>query len=197
MKRRAAAGLFVALVLVFPRHPAKAETFFFKGAPQDSVATALIIDQPQQLQRFFGRIETKDDVDYYTFAASKDMAISLSLEIPTGDTNFHPSITLFGPGLQKPNEDPVIEIGDANGAIVEEEPKQPTTRRDGFLLTSFFEGPYIKTTAPQDATYAIAVRAPDGSSGRYVLHVGTQDSWDWNNFFVNIWNTTRAILRMY
>lgn len=178
--------------------PAQAEWYFFKQTAQDSAETAVTIAQPTHAQRYFGRLDTKTDVDYFTFKVQKDMEVSLLLEIPTGDPDFHPTMTLFGPGLPKPTEDPSITIGESNGAVVAHEAdKDRDSVTDAFLLTSFFEGPQIKTTAPKDATYAIAIRSPDGSHGRYVLNVGTEDTWEWREVFPRLWGIVRAILRIY
>jgi len=143
-------------------------------------------------------LETKKDVDYFTFKASKGMRIFATLEVPVADEKFHPTLTLFGPGLNKPKEDPVIAIGDTNGAVVANEPANGRDSVwDTYLLTTFLIGPKLDLPAPEDATYGLAVRVPDGATGRYVLNVGTEDVWDWGDLIPRIWGVTRAILRIY
>jgi hypothetical protein len=189
----------VLFALSIPRS-ANAEWYWFKDAPQDSAETAQTVSQPTHAQRFFGRLESKNDVDYFSFSAKKDTRLDVQLEIPSGDPNFKPTLILFGPDLPKPASDPVIPIGETNGATVSSDTKDRTTRYDNYLFTSFLEGAHITQALPDDATYGIAIRSPDGNRGRYVLKIGGEDPWnwnDWNELFDRISGIFRAILRIY
>lgn len=192
-----AAALALVLGLSLPA-AAKAEWFWFKDAEQDSVETARIIRRPTHAQRFFGRLESKKDVDFFTMTVERDTPISVTLAVPASDLEFRPTLTIFGPGLPKPKEDPAIPIGDGNGAFIASDPKEERgSAFDGYLLTSFFEGIRIEFNAPKTATYALAVRTPDGNRGRYVLHVGTNDEWKWAEIPDRIYGIVRAALRLY
>ena len=176
---------------------ASAEMFRFKDVPQDSVATARIVDDVIPRQRFFGRLNTKDDVDYFTMTVKQGTKIDLLLETPVADGDFSPTLTLFGPGLPAPTEDPTIDIGDTNGAIVAHAADERDTRFDQFLLTTFDEGPTVTVDAPKTATYAIAIRDPKGGTGRYVLHLGTDASFRWDELWQGIVGTLKGLLRLY
>ena len=186
----------VLLALSIP-HSAHAEWYLFKETPQDSAETARIILRPMHAQRFFGRLESKNDVDYFSFTAKKDSKLELQLEIPSGDSDFKPTLVLFGPDLPKPTSDPVIPIGETNGAAIASDPNDRATRYDNYLFTSFYGGAQIAQTVPDDATYGVAVRTPDGKRGRYVLKIGGEDPWNWNELFDRIVGTMRAVLRIY
>lgn len=186
----------VLLALSVP-NDAQAEWLLFKEAPQDSVETARIIFRPTHAQRFFGRLESKNDFDYFSFTAKKDSKLELQLDIPSGDSDFKPTLVLFGPDLPKPTSDPVIQIGETNGATVAADPNDRATRYDNYLFTSFYRGAQIAQTVPSDATYGVAIRTPDGKRGRYVLKIGGEDLWNWNDLFDRIVGTMRAVLRIY
>lgn len=192
------AGLFALMIGLALPVAVRAEWYWFKDSEQDSVETARIIRQPAHAQRFFGRLESKKDADFYTMTVEQDTPISVVLAVPAADGTFRPTLTIFGPGLPKPKEDPVIPIGDGNGAFIASDPKKDReTAFDGYLLTSFFDGIRIEFNAPKTATYALAVRSPDGTRGRYVLRVGTKDEWKWSEIPDRIYGIVRAALRLY
>jgi hypothetical protein len=205
--RQRTALLFCCLLVLWfwpelfsPKHAplAKAEWYFFKSGAQDSSETARLIKKPTHAQRFFGRLGAKSDVDYFSFTADQGTKITLVLLSPVADPKFRPSLTVFGPGLPRPKQDPSIPIGDQNGAYVLAEDKVTrTTAYDQYLFTSFYEGPHLDFTVPQTATYGLAVRSPDGNTGRYVLKIGSEDSWNWNELIDRIFGVIQAILRLY
>ena len=64
-------------------------------------------------------------------------------------------------------------------------------------LTTWYLGPTVSMTAPQDGTYALAITSPDGKTGRYELQMGgtTDRSLDAYESFA--FGTVQAILRLY
>lgn len=189
---------FTALLALSPLRSANADVFRFKDAPQDTPETARVISDPGRAQRFFGRLDGKDDVDYFSITAEKDAAIALSLEVPSADKDFHPVLIFFGPGLPRPAEDPAIPIGDPNGAIVTREPEDNLVNRfDQFLFTTFLERARLEVTAPKQATYGIAVKEPAGVKGRYVLRIGSKDEFAWSELLGRMRGVLKAMLRMY
>lgn len=170
----------------------------FKERPLDTLETAEMICKPQLRRSEFGRLERTGDVDYFTFTLTKGMPFRVSVRTPTADKDFNPVLTLFGPGLPRPSEDPSIPIGDANGAIVNRVARDSRSASFDFpTLTTFYSGPKIEMTAPQDGTYALAVTTPDGNDGRYVLDIEgtTERTVDGTVSFLS--GTVRAILRLY
>ncbi|MFH1620853.1 MAG: hypothetical protein ABIB04_02090 [Patescibacteria group bacterium] len=177
---------------------AKAETFIFKNSAQDTVETARIIKDPQNAKKIFGRLETKDDVDYFTFKAEEGQEISVSLSVPAADQDFKPNLIIFGQDLPKSAIDPVISIGDTNGAYVLEFAKTKIqTSFNNFLLTSFNLGPRLEFSSPKQTSYGLAIRSPDGKTGRYLLKIGQKDTWLWNEILDRFFGVLQAILRLY
>ncbi len=192
-------ALALAAVILFAAAPLQthADMIWFKDAPQDSIATARVIQNVTRRQRFFGRLNKKGDVDYFTFHAKQGTLLHLSLETPAADGKFNPDLTLFGPGLPAPKEDPTINIGTTNGAIIAHTQTNRDHRYDQYLFTTFYEGPTITDTAPKNTTYAIAIRNPRGGVGRYVLHIGTRTSFRWDELLQEIVGMLKGLLRLY
>lgn len=186
-----------ALLLIISPIEARAELLWFKTTAYDSPETAKKIESVTRKQRFFGRLSSKDDVDYYSMTVDEKAKIEILLESPVSDGDFRPVIVLFGPGLSAPKEDPTIPIGETNGAIVGHAKEERERRFDQFLMTSYSTGPSISISAPRKATYGLAVRSPKGSTGRYVLHIGTENNFKWSELIQGIKGTLKGLLRMY
>ena len=194
------AAIFVSLCGLMLACPgaARAEFFHFKQDPQFTPEQAAVIADPSLAQRFFSRLEKCDDADYFSFTAEQGKEYDFYLDVPHGDPDLHPTLTLFGPGLPQPDEDPVILIGDQNGAIVAHEDKNGRTSNfDRATFTDFFLGPSIKFTAPKDATYGLAVRTPNGHAGRYVLRLAGKDEFSWTDLVTRLAAEIKALLRRY
>ena len=175
---------------------ANAESLIFKDTVQNTPEKAWVVRRPDVAFRYFGRLESKDAADYFSITLKKDQTIELGLETPTADGEFQPHLVFFGPGLSKPKEDPVIQIGEPNGAIVIK-----TETRESFFdrltLTNYYQGPTLTFVAPKDATYGLAVRSAKAETGRYIIRFKGNDGFDWSRFLDFILNVFRAILRMY
>lgn len=177
---------------------ARADWYWFKDAPHDEIAAARIITQPMRLQRFFGRLETRKDVDYYSLTLDADETFHASLFVPKADEEFKPALVFFGPDVPTMGGDPGISIGDGNGSIFAQNVKDNREAVfEDVLLTSFYGGTEIAFTAKKRGTYGIAIKSPDGERGRYMLRVGETDVWKWSELPTRIWGATKAILRLY
>lgn len=178
--------------------PAAADSLVFKQSAQDTPEKAWIVRRPNSAFRYFGRLEKKDAADYFSITLKKDQTLEVSLETPVADGGFRPSLVFFGPGISRPKEDPVIQIGEPNGAIVLREDKEPRDSSfDRLTLTSYYQGPTLKFVAPKDATYGLAIRTPKGDTGRYVLRFKGEYTFDWGGVVEFVVNAFRAILRRY
>lgn len=190
-------GISLIAVFVFPAM-VFADTLVFKSSVQDTPEKAWVIRKPDVAFRYLGRLEKKDSADYFSVTLKKDQKLEVSLETPTADGGFRPIMVFFGPGISQPKEDPVIQIGDPNGAIVLREDKETRDSYfDRLTLTSYNLGPSLKFIAPKDATYGLAVRSPKGDTGRYVLRFKGKDDFDWGNVVDFLVDALRAIFRRY
>lgn len=198
MKKFAYFILTALAALILVPEAASAESYSFKDSSQDSVETAKAIKDPQNKQKIFGRLESKNDVDYYTFSAEADEVVSITLLVPAADKDFAPSLIVFGPDLPKSDPDPVVPVGEGNGYYALDYPQNNVQKFfEDYLLTSFNQGPRLEFSSPKKSSYGLAVRSPNGNTGRYVLSVGQKDEWNWSEIFDKVVGILRAILRIY
>lgn len=194
--RAANAFAFAAvLALAYPL-AARAEVLRFQDVGNFSAETATVIKNPNLGQRLFGRLDSKDEVAYYSITAEKDTLVDLELDTLKSDGDFNPTLVFFGPGLAAPKEDPVILLGEGNGAIISRAEAR-IQYFDRTVLTSFMTGPRLKVALPEKATYAIAIRTPNGRTGRYALRLKGKDKFKWNELTDRLAAEFRAIFRMY
>jgi len=170
----------------------------FKERPLDTLESAYVIKHPQTRQAVFGRLDRKGDVDYFTFTVTRGTPIRFSVKTPVADKAFSPDLTLFGPGLPALTGSPIIPIGDMNGAVVGHVlTDKRTAAFDMPTLTTWYLGPTVAMTAPQDGTYALAITSPDGKTGRYALQMGGTPDRSMDAISSYAAGTIRAILRLY
>ncbi len=197
MFKRSIPLLLLAAVLLFPQ-AAKADWYWFKASAHDKIESARIISQPTRLQRFFGRLETRKDVDYFTLTLDQGEEFRANLFIPKADEEFRPTLVFFGPGIKTAGGDPEIAIGDGNGSVmVRNTNEEREARFEDVLLTSFYGDTEISFTAEKRGTYGLAIKSPDGERGRYMLRVGLKDEWKWSELPTRFWGATKAIFRLY
>ncbi|MFA5185490.1 MAG: hypothetical protein WC551_03305 [Patescibacteria group bacterium] len=188
-----ALGFILALTLP---NQARAEVLFFQDEENFSPEAAVAIRHPNLDQRRFGRLNSKDEVAYYSITAEKDTKIELELDTLKADGDFNPTLVFFGPGLAAPKEDPVITLGEGNGAIISRADGR-TTYFDRSVFTSFTTGPRLKIALPEKATFGVAIRTPNGRTGRYALRLKGKDDFKWSELTARLAAEFRAIFRMY
>ncbi len=198
MKRTIITAAIAFICLSCSVAPAQAKQLIFKSGSLDSPAEAYVIRHPTEATTFFGRLQSKDDVDYFSVTAEKGTALDISLDTVRNDGEFNPVLIFFGPDLSKPAEDPVIDLGSENGAIIGRvNVDDRTYYRDTYILTDFYSGPSIKIKLPKTATYGLAIRSPNGKLGRYRLDVHGEDKLALSDYPDYIFNLIKAIFRIY
>lgn len=196
---RVVAGTFLVLgSCILPVHAdiARAEVLFFQDTENYSPETARSIKKVKLDQRYFGRINTKDGIAYFSVTADQGTQFELELDTPKADNDFKPTMVFFGPGLAEPKEDAVVPLGEGNGAIVSRA-EDGGNYYDRSTFTRFNIGPRIKIALPMKATYAIAIRSPNGETGRFALKIKGRDDFKWGELTGRLAAQFRAIFRMY
>lgn len=170
----------------------------FKTANMDRIEQTLRLEDPTRLRSFYGRLESKGDVDYLTFTIDKPASLRLSLKNPVGDDGFLPSMVVFGPGLPKLVTTPPVPIGETNGAVVAasvREKQRPVF--EASELTTYLTGPTINTQLTEPGTYAITVYATGQEIGRYVLTIGDTPQTGFTEQLKRVPETVKVLLRLY
>ncbi|MDQ7814796.1 MAG: hypothetical protein RDU25_03270 [Patescibacteria group bacterium] len=193
------AVLLAALVYFYnTAEPALAKELIFKSGSLDTPAEAYVIRRPTSAATFFGRLQSKDDVDYFSFTADEGTSLKISLDTVKNDGEFNPIMIFFGPELPSPSEDAVIDLGSGNGAIVRRVvADERASFRDKFIFTDFYSGPTIEIELPKTATYGLAVKSPNGKLGRYALNIQGEDKLALADLPEYLYNIIKAIFRMY
>ncbi|MCY3979764.1 MAG: hypothetical protein OXG23_16815 [Chloroflexi bacterium] len=138
------------------------------------------VPDPTISYAYFGNIYPAGDLDFFSFEASAGQEILLSLSIPAIDdlAVFSPVMTLFGPGvageesaqlpetLRSSTEEgsQTIPLGDSPRYWFE-----PFGRRYYWNWEDYY------WTAPQSATYRVALWRPEEKIGRYSFVIGKRE----------------------
>ena len=126
---------------------------------------------------FYRQIETRAQVDTYTFEARSGENFHAGINIPavSGLENYGVSVALLGPGIPQVDQN-AIPIGYPEGfgaiifpTIVGEDFFEP------FTQTNYWGRQNIDFTLPESGTYYLLVWNPENKFGKYVLDTGTQE----------------------
>ena len=173
-------GRIVVLVLVLLTLsvlPAAAHQPFFEE--QDITATApWRVKDPTISTALYATLESRDDVDYYTFDGRKGQSILLEITIPqiAGQELFAPEMALLGPGLgasELPGR--VIVPAGFGQRLIPALTGPAQVFNEPFSRTSYWERQSQRVTLPADGRYVVAVWHATGEVGRYVFVIGDKE----------------------
>lgn len=187
-------GIVLMVIVIIQTEPTR---YVFKDAEWNTIETAGKITASSARTEIVGRLEGPKDLDYFSITVTKPQEIVLRLQTDAADRDFNPELIVFGRGLPVPKAID-IPIGNQNGAIVSRVPADK--RMTSFAIqamTSYTDGPVIRTTLPAAGTYAVVVRSPEGVSGRYVLTNGTVPDRSFDGWRSSITGSIRVMLRVY
>lgn len=187
-------GVVLMAIVIIQTEPTR---YAFKDAEWNTIETAGTIAASSARTEIVGRLEGPKDIDYLAITVTKPQEVVLHLQTDAADVNFNPEIILFGRGL--PAEKNIgVPIGDQNGAIVGRVASGARTTNFSIqAMTSYADGPVIRTTLPAAGTYAVAIRSPEGVSGKYVLTNGTIPDRSFDGWRSSIMGSIRVMLRLY
>jgi hypothetical protein len=169
-------GLVVFLVLIMAA-PVLAHQPFFEE--RDITADApWPISDPTISTAVYAALETRDDVDYYTFEGRQGQRILLEITIPqiAGQELFAPEMALLGPGLAAAALPPRVVIPASAGVeLIPALTGPASTFDEPFSRTSYWERQSRRVTLPADGRYVVAVWHGGGEVGRYVFVIGDRE----------------------
>jgi len=175
MKRGSVPPIF-AIVLLVLLVPALAHQPFFEDKDFTADNPGHIKD-PTVSTAMYATLETRNDVDYYSFNGSIGQSVLLSITIPqiTGQENFTPAMALMGPGLP-PGDLPkqVIKPQDS-GVRILPSPPNATSFFEPFSRTSYWTRQEQFVELPANVSYSVAVWDDKGQTGRYVFVIGDRE----------------------
>ena len=136
------------------------------------------IDDPSISTALYATLDSRGDVDYFSFEGLAREVILLELTIPQieGQENFAPTMALMGPGLPDAELPDEVVVPEGWGTLVIEPPTGPaTTFYEPFSRTSYWERQEKRVTLPVDGQYVVAVWHPDDQVGRYTFVIGEKE----------------------
>lgn len=177
-KRRVTAivMLAVGLSLIWGGIVAAHQPFFEE---QDFTAAApRFVEDPSISLAIYATLESRQDVDYYTFDGQTGDEIYLKITIPVipGQELFAPEMALMGPGLDEMALPTQIQNPAGMGAVIIPRITGPVPENlEPFSRTRYWERQGRTVTLPADGRYTVAVWHPDAEVGRYVFVIGTRE----------------------
>lgn len=167
--------LFIAVIIALPVVSAHVPNF---PEGNDSLDTALHIDDPAKSIVVYANLHHHDEAQYYSFHIEQDERIYLGLLIPiNSEEGYVPSFVLMGPGLGEVGElPPFIERPEDAGYIVIEGMLPELGEYEGFSPSGFYELGGIDMNAPAEGEFYVAAYTEEGE-GNYGLVIGYVESF--------------------
>lgn len=167
--------LFIAVIIALPIVSAHVPNF---PEDNDSLDTALHIDDPAKSIVVYANLHHQDEAQYYSFHLEQGERIYLGLLIPiNSEEGYVPSFVLMGPGLGEQGElPPFVERPEDTGYIIIEGILPEQGEYEGFTPSAFFELGDIDINALADGEYYVAAYSEEGE-GNYALVVGYVESF--------------------
>lgn len=144
----------------------------------ESPATAFVLDDPTLSRAIGATLDAPGEVDWYRMELRAGDALVVDVTAPDAAGGIPTSFAVLGPGLPAPQDDETAELTKAtkaDGALVHESEGGEREVHGGL---GFITWGGVRTTAPADGTYWIAVRAAEvGATGKYVLAPGVREEF--------------------
>jgi hypothetical protein len=167
-----------ALALLVAAAPVAAHAPSVVQAGNESPATAHVIEDPGLSRAIGATLGAPGEVDWFRMDLRAGDQLVVEVTAPDAEGGTATSFALLGPGLPAPASDAAAALAAAAGAVGAIEHEATGGEREVHGGLGFIAWGGIRTTAPADGTYWIAVRAAeDGSTGKYVLAPGVREEF--------------------
>jgi hypothetical protein len=144
----------------------------------ESPATAFVLEDPTLSRAIGATLDTPGEVDWYRMDLRAGDALVVEVTAPDAVGGIATSFAVLGPALPPPADDATAAFATAaaaDGALTHEAEGGEREVHGGL---GFIAWGGVRTTAPSDGTYWIAVRADeDGATGKYVLAPGVREEF--------------------
>ena len=144
----------------------------------ESPATAFVLEDPTLSRAIGATLDAPGEVDWYRMDLRTGDALVVEVTAPDAAGGIPTSFAVLGPGLPAPADDETAALATAagvDGALAHEAEGGEREVHGGL---GFIAWGGVRTTAPADGTYWVAVRAAeDGATGKYVLAPGVREEF--------------------
>lgn len=172
------AGSLAIMAAVVAVAPVAAHAPMVVEPGNESPATAFVLEDPTLSRAIGATLDTRGEVDWYRMDLRTGDALVVEVTAPDAVGGIATSFAVLGPGLPAPADDATAALATTAGAdgALAHEAKGGEREVHGGL--GFIAWGGIRTTAPADGTYWVAVRAAeDGATGKYVLAPGVREEF--------------------
>lgn len=143
-----------------------------------SPGTAHVLDDPTLSRALGATLDVPGEVDWYRMDLLAGDALVVEVTAPDAVGGIATSFTILGPGLGAPPTVDAAALASLVGAEGAIDHAAEGGAREVHGGLGFIAWGGIRTTAPADGTYWIAVRAAtDGETGKYVLAPGVREEF--------------------
>jgi hypothetical protein len=173
------AGIAAASVLLaIAAAPVAAHAPMVVEPGNESPATAFVLDDPTLSRAIGATLDAPGEIDWYRMELRAGDALVVEVTAPDATGGIPTSFVVLGPGLPAPADDLTRELATlagTEGALAHEAAGGGREVHGGL---GFIAWGGLRTTAPEDGAYWIAVRAAaEGSTGKYVLAPGVREEF--------------------
>ena len=167
-----------SLLLVVAVAPVAAHAPMVVEPGNESAATAFVLEDPTLSRAIGATLDGPGEVDWYRMDLRAGDALVVEVTAPDAAGGIPTSFAVLGPGLPTPSSDEaaaLVTAAGAEGALAHEAEGGEREVHGGL---GFIAWGGVRTTAPADGTYWVAVRAAeDGATGKYVLAPGVREEF--------------------
>jgi hypothetical protein len=167
-----------SLLAVLTAAPVAAHAPMVVEPGNESPSTAFVLEDPTLSRAIGATLDAPGEMDWYRMDLRAGDALVVEVTAPDAAGGIPTSFAVLGPGLPAPADDATAELATAtgmDGALAHEADGGEREVHGGL---GFIAWGGIRTTAPEDGTYWVAVRAAeDGGTGKYVLAPGVREEF--------------------
>lgn len=167
-----------SLLLALAAAPVAAHAPMVVVPGNESPATAFVLEDPTLSRAIGATLDAAGEMDWYRMDLRAGDALVVEVTAPDAAGGIPTSFAVLGPGLPAPADAgtaALAKAAEADGALAHEAEGGEREVHGGL---GFIAWGGIRTTAPEDGTYWVAVRAAeDGATGKYVLAPGVREEF--------------------
>lgn len=167
-----------SLLLLVAVTPVAAHAPMVVEPGNESAATAFVLEDPTLSRAIGATLDGPGEVDWYRMDLRAGEALVVEVTAPDAAGGIPTSFAVLGPGLPTPSSDEataLVTAAGAEGALAHEAEGGEREVHGGL---GFIAWGGVRTTAPADGAYWVAVRAAeDGATGKYVLAPGVREEF--------------------
>jgi hypothetical protein len=166
------------LLLLLAVAPVAAHAPMVVEPGNESPSTAFVLEDPTLSRAIGATLDAPGEVDWYRMDLRAGDALVVEVTAPDADGGIATSFAVLGPGLPAPADEATAGLATAAGADGALAHEAEGGEREVHGGLGFIAWGGVRTTAPADGTYWIAVRAAeDGATGKYVLAPGVREEF--------------------